>query len=427
MKQAVKGGVQVSSNTTVKDEVARLTALVEDQGRLLEEQRRRLEELEQRGSDGSNSNGNGNGHTDNSRHSRREILRLAGFAAAGAAGAAGVTALQALPAAAATGQNFVLGQANDANASTVLNPSVAAENAPAGLLEADGSITSGATPGLAVTATANFFRAVRGIAPLTPANNPVSGVGVWGSSDGGAGVIGSCATGVDFWSFNSGRLLQAAQPAGAPTYQGGVFDGTVWTDFEVIRDDNGYMWIFMPPSVNGANVAPTGTSGGNWIPVQTGGLGQSLFTVVSNKQYGLSGNNGQTFSDMIPTTGGATDLVMSVTPPFNCNAIITGNADLFTNTSGMNQDIGISVSPSSAPQNIVAWKESGGSAGVFSPNAAFVETVFPMVRGTTYTVKLQWKTNKVQSGSIYAGAGPWPATGGTNSPTRLTALLIINP
>jgi hypothetical protein len=427
MNQEAKGGAQVSSNTTVAGEVARLTALVEDQGRLLEEQRRRLEELERRGTDG----GDGNGHAD-SKHSRREILRLAGIAAAGAAGAAGVTALQALPAAAATGGNMVLGHSNDADAATILNPSVAAESAAAGLLDVDGSITSGTTPGLAVNATANFFRAVRGIAPLTPNGNPVSGVGVWGSSDGGAAILGSCATGVDFWSFNSGRVLQAAQPAGQPTYQGGVYDSVnaVWTDFEVIRDDNGYMWIFMPPSLNGSNIAPTGTSGGNWIPVQTGGLGQSLFTVVSNKQYGLSGSDGHTFTDMIPTTGGAADLVLSITPAFNCNAIITGNADLFTNTAGMNQDIGIAVNPSGLPvanQNIVAWKESGGFAGTFSPNAAFVETVVALTRGTTYDVRLKWKTNKPQTGTIYAGAGPFPPATSTLSPTRLTALLVINP
>ena len=130
---------------------------------------------------------------------------------------------------------------------------------------------------------------------------------------------------------------------------------------------------------------------------------------------------------MVPLGGGTPDLTMTITPAFNCYAILSGNVDLFTSAAGNNQDIGIYVSPSSATQNIVAWKESGGFAGTFSPNAAFVQTVFPMTRGTAYTVKLQWKTNKAQTGSIYAGAGPWPSGSGLGSPTRLTALLVINP
>ena len=53
-----------------------------------------------------------------------------------------------------------------------------------------------------------------------------------------------------------------------------------------------------------------------------------------------------------------------------------------------------------------AWKESGGFAGTFSPNAAFVQTVIPVTGGQAYTARLVWKTNKADSGSIYAGAGP---------------------
>src|SRR5439155_6918888 len=121
----------------------------------------------------------------------------------------------------------------------------------------DGSTTSGGTTA-PVNASANFFRSVRGIAPLTPPAGP-SGVGVWGTSDAGAGVVGSSTTGVDMWAFNSGRLMQSAQPAGAPTYQGGVYDTSLnpaaWTDFEIVRDQNGVAWICMPPSMNGANVA----------------------------------------------------------------------------------------------------------------------------------------------------------------------------
>jgi hypothetical protein len=154
----------------------------------------------------------------------------------------------------------------------------------------------------------------------------------------------------------------------------------------------------------------------------------------------LQNSDGNTFQDMMPDgspgiglTGGP-DLVLSITPAFNCLAVISGSADLYTDTSGYNQDIGISVNPSGlspANQNIVAWKESGGSAGTNSPNAAFVQAVFAMTRGTAYNVRLQWKANKAMAAGahIRAGAGPFPASAGLTSvsPTRLTAILLINP
>jgi hypothetical protein len=65
----------------------------------------------------------------------------------------------------------------------------------------------------------------------------------------------------------------------------------------------------------------------------------------------------------------------------------------------------------------VGWKESGGFAGTFSPNAAFVQTVIPLKGATTYTVVLEWKANHATIGTIYAAAGAGPAF----SPTRLTA------
>lgn len=429
------------------DEVARLRGLVEEQQIVLNDQRLRLAALEAKDANdhGGSANGNGNG---NERHSRRDLLRMAGMAAAGAAGAVGVTALQTLPAAAATNGAFTLGKANDADAPTILNPSVAAPtvaNAP-GLLDVDGSITSGATPNLAVNATTNFFRSVRGIAPLTQPTGP-SGVGVWGSSDAGAGVVGSSTTGVDLWAFNSGRVMQAAQPAGPPTYQGGVYDTTAsaWTDFELVRDQNGVLWIYLPPSVSGANVAP-GT--GTWFPLQPGGIGATgpqdskgvLFSAVSTSLMALKNSDGVTFTDMmvdplyVPAT--PAQMVLSITPAFNCRALISAGADLYTDTVNVKQDIGIFVNPGDPlnppnnAQHIEGWKENGAGT-VQQPNAAYVHTVFRMIRGTTYDVRLKWKTNtNAPNVTIRAGAGPFGNSGSlaTNvSPTRLTALLLIDP
>jgi photosystem II stability/assembly factor-like uncharacterized protein len=158
----------------------------------------------------------------------------------------------------------------------------------------------------------------------------------------------------------------------------------------------------------------------NLIPESSTTLVQSA---RSTSQYTLTGNDGTTWTDM-----DATNLALTVTPPSsstNWVALLSGNADLFTGNTGYNQDIGINVFPSSTstyPANIVAWKESGGFAGTFSPNAAYVQGTFPMTGGSSYAVKLQWKTNKSATGAtIYAGAGP---IGGLFSPTHLTVVLV---
>src|SRR5205823_13990563 len=102
----------------------------------------------------------------------------------------------------------------------------------------------------------------------------------------------------------------------------------------------------------------------------------------------------------------------------NSIAILGANADLWTANAGYNQDLGIDVNGI-----LQAWKESGGFAGTFSPNAAFVQTVLPMTAGTTYTIKLRWKTNKPAAGAtISAGAGG----SAPFSPTRLTIQLLAS-
>ena len=72
---------------------------------------------------------------------------------------------------------------------------------------------------------------------------------------------------------------------------------------------------------------------------------------------------------------------------------------------------------------LVAWKESGGIAGSYSPNAAFVQTVVPITAATAYQVQLKWKTNRqtYSGATIFNGAGP---IGPNFSPTRLTVQLI---
>ena len=139
-------------------------------------------------------------------------------------------------------------------------------------------------------------------------------------------------------------------------------------------------------------------------------------TAESNTQYLFTGSNGTTWTPV-----DATNLQFAFTPSATGAYVLSGNADMWTFNAGYNQDLAINVSPACTgqPSTIAAWKESGGFAGTFSPNAAFVQTVCQMNSGTLYTVTLEWKANKSASGvTIAIGAGPNTAP---FSPTRLTA------
>jgi hypothetical protein len=168
----------------------------------------------------------------------------------------------------------------------------------------------------------------------------------------------------------------------------------------------------------GAGFSPTRLTA-QLIPVST----TSVFTKVSTQQYHLTGSDGSTWVDM--DAGGGLSLAFPG-PPDGGFLLISGNADLWTSSAGYNQDIGISVTSSNGlyptvPGRPEAWKESGGFAGTFSPNAAFVQSALVAGPSFTYTAKLQWKANKPDAGTIYSGAGP---IGGKFSPTSLTVILV---
>lgn len=155
------------------------------------------------------------------------------------------------------------------------------------------------------------------------------------------------------------------------------------------------------------------------LTVQFFSGGTGLTDVVTSQQYHLSGSNGASWSDL-----DATHLSLLIAAqPAGCLALLSGNADLWTANAGYNQDLAIAVNGS-----VVAWKESGGFAGTFSPNAAFVQTLISLVPSASTTVKLQWKPNKPEptSAEIFAGAGPWPAGSSSFSPTRLTAAVYCS-
>src|SRR5438034_6497470 len=407
--------------------VAELTARVEAL-------QARLEKLERPA-----PNANGHGH-DRGAQSRRDLLKLAGAAAAGAAGS---IVLGAVPAAATNGLPLLLGNTttNDTTSTTGIFPN--GSNTPTPLFQATGQ---GGDPSTTVAPTASTtgpasqsipligaigpggvlppvgssgtpdypgFAPIQGIGGNTTVSGvkysegvngfgqDATGIGVSGESDVGYGVVGGSG-GIDLAAIGNGRILQQRPhdslltnpPAGPPSY--------LPNDFEQVRDGNGLLYLSL---ING-----------DWVPVQFGGLNLSIFSAVSYTQYRLTGSNGSTWVDM-----DATNLKLSITPKFDCVALLTANADLWTAVAGLNQDLGISFNGA-----IAGWKESGGFAGTFSPNAAFAQTMVQMTAGSLYTIKIQWKTNKAAAAnaSIYAGAGP---INGAFSPTRLTAQLFVNP
>ena len=193
------------------------------------------------------------------------------------------------------------------------------------------------------------------------------------------------------------------------------------TSFSVVNDTT--INATSPAGVVGAidvTVAgPGGTSAVNAGDHFTYAVAPSttVFTGVSTQQYTLTGNDGSTWVTM-----DATNLQATVTPSAGSTAVLGANADLFTNSSGYNQDIAIFVSDNGGADQLVAWKESGGFAGIFSPNAAFVQSAYSMTAGHTYVFKMKWKTNKPEPGGviIYAAAGG----GAPFSPTRITAEVI---
>jgi hypothetical protein len=152
----------------------------------------------------------------------------------------------------------------------------------------------------------------------------------------------------------------------------------------------------------------------------------TVFQATSTAQYKLMGSDGATWQNI-----DTTNLSVPFTPPAGTwLAFISGNADLWTANAGYNQDLGIAMIGTGFPTTAnqpEAWRESGGSAGTFSPNAAFAQTAVAVTAGTAYTVRLQWKANRSDPGTIYAGAGPIPVASTKYSPTSLSVVLIPSP
>jgi hypothetical protein len=144
--------------------------------------------------------------------------------------------------------------------------------------------------------------------------------------------------------------------------------------------------------------------------------------VSSTQQYSLANSDGSSWQAM-----DATNLKLALAPSVNSSYQIAANADLWTAVAGYNQDLGVMVSGGAyGSGTLVAWKESGGFAGTFSPNAAFVASDLHLQGGSSYTVWLVWKASRAAqtANAIYAGAGP---VNSHFSPTWLTAQQLSQP
>src|SRR5207245_10345199 len=127
-------------------------------------------------------------------------------------------------------------------------------------------------------------------------------------------------------------------------------------------------------------------------------------TAVATTQDWLSNTTGVTWQSIDAA------LNVSLSPGADTFSILGANADLWTANAGYNQDIGIFVSDNGGADVLLAWKESGGFAGTYSPNAAFAQATYQMTSGHTYAFKLKWKTNRNAPGStIFTAAGASPA------------------
>jgi hypothetical protein len=278
-----------------KAQVARLSAILEEQRQELDELRRNLI-LEtptptlprERGREIPASLSRERGTEISA--SRRDLLRLAGAAVAGAAG---TVALQAIPVSAATNGSMILGVANDANATTDLHPTPAmpaanplfhvdvssASNGAVGLLVAganngDAAVLQGSGTGSGLSASSNLGSAVSGQAGGGPtsygvvgtagagltsigvvgnagpgnasagvlgnAGGALSSAGVVGAASVGYGVFGQASSGIDMIAGGNGRLAQvpfSLGGAGAPNMTPGA--GVL----EIVREDDGSVWV----------------------------------------------------------------------------------------------------------------------------------------------------------------------------------------
>jgi hypothetical protein len=237
----------------------------------------------------------------------------------------------------------------------------------------------------------------------------------------------------DLWTANAGFNqdigIFVSDNGGADALvawkESGGFAGTFSPNAALVQylypEVGGHTYVFkLKWKANHSGTSTIAAGAGGRAPFSPTSLTSEVLPAVpsfafSTSQYTLANSDGTTWTDI-----DAANLATTLNPGANSTAVLGANADLWTTTAGFNQDIGIFVSDNGGTDTLVAWKESGGFAGTFSPNAAFVKATFGLTGGHSYLFKLKWKTNHSGTSTIAAAAGgPAPF-----SPTSLFAQTI---
>src|SRR4029077_15646809 len=91
-----------------------------------------------------------------------------------------------------------------------------------------------------------------------------------------------------------------------------------------------------PPATDPPTPSPSPTGAPPASPVPTTAPVVNPYSAVSTRQYQLPNGDGETWTGFYPSR-----LSLTFKPALKSAAIISGNADLWTNRTGVNQDIGI--------------------------------------------------------------------------------------
>lgn len=313
--------------------------------------------------------------------SRRSLLRTAAAGAAAAA-VATVAAGNVEQAHAATGANLILGQANDAGATTSLTNS--SGSTPTSVLQVSTSVARGSA-NAAILGSSSGATGVQGSDSGSNGYGVIgtasgqSGTGVWGNASLGFGVLGEgyhgvtgkASSGFDLAASGTGRVFQEFQyKAGYPTGPGPYVPG------EYIRDNVGEIWHC---------IADDGTLPGNWMKMAHLAPGYSVGGAITYLSKPIR---------LLDTRAGYTDALFHPGAPYtsaNPHPLQVAG-DVYN---------GVTV-----PISLTGPVGAIGNVTVANPTGSGYIAIVPHGAGYTGTAILTYKSKQTVSNSFNVGLGP---------------------